>query len=142
MELLSKILIIDDDPTTGYLHKKLIEKFRMSQEVDVVESGEEALQLIEHYYQTQNEDKIPQLIFVDLNMPFMDGFQFLEIYQSLEFKNKDSVVVSVLSSSYHSKDVKKVKEFTVVNDYVVKPLTERKMIEIMERHFGGKIHGL
>ena len=130
-----KILIIDDDPTTGFLHRKLMEKFGVLQTVEIAYSGEEALQLIQYYSQSQNEDKIPQLIFVDLNMPFMDGYEFLNAYQSLEFKNKDSVVVTVLLTSYHPEDVEKVKEFPVVKEYVVKPLTEEKVMELMETHF-------
>ena len=140
MEKVSKILIIDDDPTTGFLHRRLIEKFGVSRQVEIAYSGEEALELIKHYSQTQDEDKIPQLIFVDLNMPFMDGFEFLEAYQGLEFKNKDSIVVSVLSSSYLPQDVKKAKEFPVVDEYVVKPLNEEKVMELMQKHFGWHAH--
>lgn len=142
MEKISKILIIDDDPTTGFLYSRLINKFGVSQEVELANGGEEALQLIEDHIKSQNEDKIPQLIFVDLNMPFMDGFEFLDAYQRLEFKNKDSVVISVLTSSYLPQDVKRVKEFPVVNDYMVKPLTEEKVMELMERHFGWNTHSI
>ena len=139
MEKLQKILIIDDDPMTTHLHKRLLEKFDLSHQVEIALGGEEALQLIKENIDTENEDQIPQLIFVDLNMPFMDGFQFLEAYQSLEFKNKDSVVVSVLTSSYSMSDINRVKEYPVVSDYIVKPLTQEKMIELMERHFDWSI---
>ena len=141
MEKLIKILIIDDDPTTAYLHKRLIDGFGVAHQVEIAYSGEEALQLIWHYIRTQNEDKIPQLIFVDLNMPTMDGFEFLEAYGRLDFENKDSVVVSVLSSSYARRDTNRVKEFPVVNDYVVKPLNEEKVMDLMQKHFGWHAHG-
>lgn len=136
MEKLSSILIIDDDPTTVYLQKRLIENFGVSHQVEVADSGEEALQLIWHYIQTQNEDKIPQLIFVDLNMPFMDGFEFLEAYGRLNFKNKDSIFVSVLTSSFSRSDINRLKEYPVAGDYVVKPITKEKMMGIMQQNFG------
>ena len=136
MKKLSSILIIDDDPTTGFLHRRLIEKFGVSEKVNNAYGGEEALQLIHDCSQTQSKGKIPQLIFVDLNMPFMNGFEFLDAYQNLEFENKGSVVVYMLSSSCLQKDVNRVKEYPVVSGYVIKPLTEEKVIELMQKHFG------
>lgn len=136
MKNLSSKLIIDDDPITVFLHKKLIEIFGVSHQIEIANDGGEALQLIWHYIQTKNEDKIPQLIFVDLNMPFMDGFEFLEAYERLNFENKDSVVVSVLTSSFSSSDINRVKEYPVVDHYIVKPLTEEKVMGIMHEHFG------
>ena len=136
MKKLSSTLIIDDDPITVFLHKRLIEIFGVSHQIEVAQSGEEALQLIWHYIKTQNDDKIPQLIFVDLNMPFMDGFEFLEAYERLNFENKDSVVVSVLTSSFSPNDINRVKEYPVVDHYIVKPLTEEKVMGIMQEHFG------
>ena len=137
MEKLQKILVIDDDPMTNYLQKKLLEKFGVSDVVEIAHDGEEALQSIKQNIESGNEDRIPQLIFVDLDMPLMDGFQFLEAYQTLNFKNKDSVVVSVLTSSFSRSDINHVKEFPVVKDYLVKPLTQEKIAEIMEQHFNG-----
>lgn len=135
MGKLSNILIIDDDPTTVYLQKRLIENFEVSHQVEVAHSGEEALQLIWHYVQTQIEDNIPQLIFMDLNMPFMDGFEFLDAYKDLSFKNKDSVVVVVLTTSFLHTDKKRVKEYQEVSEYIEKPITREKMMRLMEEHF-------
>lgn len=135
MEKLQNVLLIDDDTMTNYLHKRIIEGFEVSDQIEIANDGEEGLQIIENYIQSENEDKIPQLIFVDIDMPLMDGFQFLEAYQSLDFKNKDSVVVAVLTSSFNPKDVNRAKELSV-DDYLVKPLTKDKMMELMERHFG------
>lgn len=136
MKKLSKILIIDDDPMTTYIQKRFLDGFQVADQIEIVNDGEEALERIKYDIQSGNDDNIPALIFVDLNMPFMDGFQFLEAYQNLEFEIKDSVVVSVLTSSFSRKDINRVKEFPVVDDYVVKPLTQEKMMELMEKHFG------
>lgn len=135
MEKLSSILIIDDDPLTSKLHKRIIEGFNVAHKVDVVTNGGEAIQLINHLIQSNNEDKIPQLIFVDLFMPFMDGFYFLDEYKSLTFKNKNSVVLAVLTASFLQADKKRVKEYRDVSEYIEKPITKEKMMELMEENF-------
>ena len=135
MEKLRNVLLIDDDPTTSFLQKKVIQSFGFSEKVEIANDGEEALQLLGKYIHAENEDMIPQLIFVDIDMPFMDGFQFLEAYQKLYFREKDSVVVAVLTSSISPQDMKRAKEFSV-EAYLVKPLTKEKMIELMQEHFG------
>lgn len=139
MKKLSSILIIDDDPLSGSLHKRMIERYNVSNRIEIANSGEDALQLINGYIQSENEDKIPQLIFLDLNMPFMDGYQFLEAYRDLDFNHKDSVVVAVLTTSFRHKDKVRVKAYKI-HDYIEKPLTEERMIELMEQHFGWQVN--
>ena len=135
MKKLSSILIIDDDPLTSKLHKRLIEGFSVAHQVEIATNGKEAIQLIEHLIQSHNEDKIPQLIFVDLYMPIMDGYQFLDAYKWLKFNNKESVVLVVLTISFLQKDKKKVKEYQEVREYIEKPITREKMMGLMEENF-------
>lgn len=135
MEKLESILLIDDDPTINFVHKKLIESMGVTQQIVIANDGEEALQLIELYINSKKEEKIPKLIFVDIDMPFMDGFQFLEAYSNLEFKDKDSVVMVVLTSSVSPQDMNRSKDFSV-DDFLVKPLTKEKVLELMQEHFG------
>ena len=139
MEKLSNILIIDDDPMTSYLHKKLMEGFQVADHINIANDGEEALQHFNDRIQAESEEKIPQLVFVDLDMPLMDGFEFLEAYQDLNFTNKGSVVIAVLTSSYSRSDINRVKEYPEVRDYIVKPLTKEKMTELMDTHFGVQV---
>lgn len=138
MEKLSGILIIDDDPLTSYLHKRVIDGFNVVHRIEIASNGEEAIEFINDCIQSEREDKIPQLIFVDLFMPFMDGYQFLEAYKKLNFKNKDSVVVAVLTTSFLHKDKIRVKEYQV-KEYVEKPITHEKMRRLMEEHFSIRI---
>lgn len=134
MEKLSQILIIDDDPLTANLHKTFIKKFGVSHQVETITSGEQALQLIKNCIQSQNEDKIPQLILLEVDMPMTDGFHFLEAYQNLEFKNKDSVAVVALTCSVSKRLKNRTKEY-LIKDYIIKPLTEERMMGLMERYF-------
>ena len=134
MKKLSQILIIDDDTVTSYLHMVLLQKFGVSHQVEKVTSGEQALQFIKNCIQSQNEDKIPQLIFLEVDMPMADGIHFLEAYQHMEFKNKDSVAVVGLTCSLSKRLKNRTKEYPI-SDYIEKPLTEEKMIGLIERHF-------
>ena len=140
MKKLSRILIIDDDPLTGNLHKRVIERCNVAHQVEIASGGEEALDLIKQCIEANNEDELPQLIFLDLAMPFMDGYQFLEAYQGLDFKQKDSVVVAVLTTSFLHKDKNRVKKYQI-KDYIEKPLTPERMVELMEQHFGWQTSG-
>ena len=106
----------------------------MAHRIEIASNGEEAIQFINGCIHSQREDKIPQLIFVDLFMPFMDGFQFLEAYKKLNFRNKDSVVVAVLTTSFLHKDKSRVKEYQV-KEYIEKPITKEKMLRLMDEHF-------
>lgn len=135
MKKLSGILLIDDDPTTNYLHKKLLESYKVSNQILTARDGEEAIQLINNYIETHDEEKLPQLIFVDIDMPFMDGFQFLEEYRNLDFPKKESVVVAVLTSSISQRDKRRAGEFPI-DAYFVKPLTKEKVMELLEDYFG------
>ena len=134
MEKLSQILIIDDDPLTAYLHETFIKKFGVSHQVETVTSGDQALQHIKNCIQSENEEKIPQLILLEVDMPMADGFNFLEAYQHMEFKNKNSVAVVALTCSLSQRLKNSTKEYPI-KDYIIKPLTEKRMMGLMERHF-------
>ena len=135
MEKLSQILIIDDDSLTSYLHKTLIKKFAVSHQVETVTDGDQAIQLINSCIQSKAEDKIPQLIFLEVDTPKSRGYEFLEAYKNLEFKNKDSVVVAVLTCSISQKQKNRIQDYPV-KDYIIKPLKEKRMIGLMENYFG------
>ena len=134
MEKLSQVLIIDDDSLTAYLHKTFIKKFGVSHQVQVVSDGEQALQLIKNCIQSKNEDKIPQLIFLEVDMPVARGYEFLEAFNELEFNNKDSVIVPVLTCSVSRRQKSRTKEYPI-KDYIEKPLTEERMMGLMKKHF-------
>ena len=137
MEKLSQILIIDDDPLTSFLHKTLIKKFGVSHQVETLTDGDQAIQLINSCIQSKAEDKIPQLIFLEVDTPTSRGYEFLETYKRLEFKNKDSVVVAVLTCSISQKQKNRIQEYSV-KDYIIKPLNGERMKGLMENYFGWK----
>lgn len=129
MSLFNSCLLIDDDTVTNYLSKRLIEKFHIANGIYTVPNGEEALKFIVNYDPDFNS--CPELIFLDINMPVMDGFQFLDIYKDLTFLNKEKVIIVMLTNSVREEDIQKCREFSI-NHILQKPLTEQKMTELLD----------
>ena len=127
---LEEVLLIEDDPITNYINNRLIKKVNNNIQVNVAINGKEGLSFIE-LRRNQNDRKIPQLILLDINMPVMNGFEFLEEFQKFHLTH---VVVVMLTTSNHLKDLDKL--FRSGNlDLIPKPLTEEKFKNILNKYF-------
>ncbi|WP_125723270.1 response regulator [Flavobacterium ustbae] len=131
--MLEQILCIDDDPITLMLCKKVISKSSFSHEVITAQNGEEAL----HYfnvlkYTNDKAKKKPELIFLDLNMPIMGGWEFLDHFTSLDYKEFNTVPVIVLSSTIDPEDLAKAKKYPIIIDFLSKPIT-LPMLEYLKK---------
>lgn len=129
---MEQILCIDDDPITLMLSKKVIEKSSFSDEIITAQNGEEALL----YFNTlkYNKAKIvkkPQLIFLDLNMPVMGGWEFLDYFTSPAYNEFNSINVIVLSSTINPEDLLKAKKYPIIKDFLSKPIT-KAMLEYLK----------
>lgn len=127
------ILLIDDDPDDNFLHRMVIEDSGLIEEVRVAENGTEALAYLshthDHYYVR------PDLIFLDINMPGMNGFEFLEEYEKLPPEQKSGLVVLMLTTSLNPSDQRKATEFSTVGGYHAKPLTKAMLQDVVNRYF-------
>lgn len=123
MKKLKNVLLIDDDTITNYLNKELIYEMGITDEVIICSSGDEALDWFKVYNDLKNPDKI-DLILLDINMPGIDGFEFLEAFKNLKFNHNIPVVL--LTTSDNIRDKTKAHEFNV-NGYINKPLNEEKL---------------
>jgi CheY-like chemotaxis protein len=128
---LKTILLVDDDPITNFINLRLIKKMDIVDEVTAVTNGEEGLKCLEG--RCFKERISPDLILLDINMPIMNGFEFLEAYNSLQFKNKEKVVIAILTTSALSKDKKKMENLGI-KYFVDKPLTEDKIRACLHSH--------
>jgi CheY-like chemotaxis protein len=130
MKKLNSVLLIDDDPTSCFLTQYIIEEMNIAQHIYTVQSGREALDLL-HTNQGEPEAVI-ELILLDINMPDMDGFEFLEAFEDLPYYLNSSVVMLTTSSNH--RDLDKAKTFRVA-DYLNKPITEEKLSDIVNKLF-------
>ena len=121
-----KILLVDDDVINNELNKFVIENTGYAKNIEIALNGEEAIDLL----QKKDETDTPNLIFLDLNMPIMNGFEFLEEYKNMNIPCKELTKIYILTSSRNEKDLAKAKNFQI-EGYVTKPLTIEKVKTIL-----------
>ncbi|TGD83025.1 response regulator [Hymenobacter wooponensis] len=129
--MLPAILLVDDDSTTNYLNRRLLERLNVCDEVLVALNGQRALDLL----QTRcsfGEGACPALILLDVNMPVMNGFEFLEAF--VQVPARQSVVIVLLTSSQLEEDLVMAQHLPVA-EFVNKPLTREKITEVLNRYF-------
>ena len=131
------ILLIDDDEPTNILHQIIIDDAEVAHSVQVAESATEALDYLSKSNDGSGMMRVqhPDLIFLDINMPGMDGFEFLKKYKSLTQQHTLETVVIMLTTSLNPDDEAKARSVTEVQDYLNKPLTEDKLLDIIDRFF-------
>lgn len=127
--MLDTTLFIDDDPITLMLCKMVISKASFSKEIATAKNGEEALQYFDKLIQNNTEkEKIPQLIFLDLNMPVMGGWEFLDSFSTDKYADYNTIKVIILSSTVDPEDLKKSKKYPMILDFLSKPIS-KEMLE-------------
>lgn len=120
--MLNTILCVDDDPITLMLCKKVIAKTAFSNEIITMSNGEEALTFLMSL-KTDSDLPIPELIFLDLNMPVMGGWEFLDILEIDDFFISKNIKVIVLSSTIDPEDLEKSKQYKTILEFLPKPIT-------------------
>ncbi len=118
--------IIDDDTINQFVFTRIIQNHHFTKEIITFPNGQEALSFLTNNLDCQ---KIPDVIFVDINMPVMDGWEFLEHYTQLKISKK--VLIYLLSSSVNPADIEKSKRIPLVNSYFVKPIKTEQIQEII-----------
>ncbi len=127
------ILLIDDDPDDNFLHKLVIAESGLVDTVRVAESGPEALHYLTH---TDTPTYLrPNVILLDINMPGMNGFEFLEEYHQLPESMKSNVVVMMLTTSLNPTDIDRADNIEEISGYRNKPLTRAMLDEIVKHYF-------
>lgn len=122
-----KIYIIDDDPIYKLVTKKLIEKSSLFSETKEFSNGSEALNYFE------NTTDLPDILLLDLEMPEMDGWEFLEEFCSLENKIHKYSSIYIASSSIAVEDKEKSKKYKCVKEFLSKPINIDKLKHIAHK---------
>lgn len=128
---MKKVYLIDDDDIYVFLTKKTILKVMQDVDVEVFSDG---LQAITHLKNIQHQPELlPDVIFLDLNMPVMDGWEFLEEYQEIypSFTRRNELYI--VSSSISPHEMERSKSIPVVSEFIIKPLVKEKFLEILGR---------
>jgi CheY-like chemotaxis protein len=129
MKPIKNLTLVDDDDVFVYLTKKTIEKTNLVDLIKVFDNGLDALNfIIENKY---NPDELPELILLDLSMPIMNGWQFLEEYAKLNTTISKKIIIYICSSSISPDEVARAKTISEVTDFIIKPVTTDKLIEVI-----------
>ena len=123
-------MLIDDDEDDNYFHEKEIIENNLAKTVIVKDSVRKALE----YLKSKN-DPSSDLIFLDINMPGMSGWDFLEEYNKLDKELQNKTIIIMLSTSSNPKDIQKAKALASVSDYINKPLKKEMVEAILKKHF-------
>ncbi len=118
-----RVLLIDDNDIDNFINERMITTNLFAQEVIIKNSAEAALQYLRD--NQGNTAVLPELIFLDLNMPVMDGFGFLTEFEKLSEEIRKNAKVIVLSSSISPEDINRASTNPYVVKYVNKPLNEK-----------------
>jgi CheY-like chemotaxis protein len=135
MNKIALVLLVDDDYTTNFVNQLLLEDMQVVEKVLLAQNGKEGLEMIRKVCE---ESLCPTLILLDINMPVMNGFEFLEAYEKLEFAHKQSVVIVMLTTSLNPNDIDRLQKVPI-KGFLNKPLTEAMVHEIVHKHFQSEI---
>jgi CheY-like chemotaxis protein len=130
---LNCVLLVDDDDMTNFLNRRVLEQYDCTHTIEVAENGEKAL---EYLTQKTNEGyPSPDLILLDINMPRMNGWEFLEEYTKLNDTQKGEVVIVMLTTSLNPDDKTTAENNDEISDFINKPLTPDELKSVLEKHF-------
>lgn len=123
------ILIVDDDRIANFLSEKIISVMGIANTIQSVTNGKEALDVLNRYH--DDPLLLPNVIILDLNMPIMDGFQFIETFKELELAGKEKILIIVVTSSNNPGDIAKAAAFGIKH-YLTKPISLESIKSIIE----------
>jgi len=134
---LNCILLIDDDEPTNYLSKALIEEINCAEHIEIAQCGQAALDYLTTSKHPEDEKSFPcpDLIFLDINMPAMNGWEFLDKYNELDPEHKGKIITVMLTTSLNPDDREKTNENAAISSFETKPLTPEKLDRILKEFF-------
>jgi len=126
MERIKKVLLVDDDDIFNMLHGEVLKRLIPDVRIEIFKSGVE----VTDYLQRENENDI-DLIFLDIRMPVMGGFEVLDVMATMDAKRFENTRIYVLSSTLDDRDLQRAKATPLVTDFIGKPMSFDTMRSIL-----------
>lgn len=130
MKAINKLAIVDDDEAFVFLTKEIVSDTNMVKTINVFRNGQEALNFIETH--KSNKEELPEIMLLDLSMPVMDGWEFLEEYARVIPSLAKQILIYICTSSISPDDVYRAKTVSSVSDFIVKPVTQDKLVSMIQ----------
>jgi len=134
MKPLKSLFVIDDDAMYRYIAESAIKSAGLPLQISVFPNGREAIDALER--NIDSEENLPDLILLDLMMPIMDGWAFLNYYEQLKPRLGKQIVIYIVTTSNNTVDLDRAKQISDVTGYVIKPMTHQKFVDLVEKSFG------
>src|SRR5690606_39581165 len=129
MRLIKNLLLIDDDEIFTFLTKRTIEETNLVEKIKIFGNGQDALEFLERAI--AHKEPLPDIIFLDINMPILDGWGFLEEFISIKPFLGKKVMIFLVSTSISPHDIERAHNISEVSAYIIKPLTKEKFLNIL-----------
>jgi CheY-like chemotaxis protein len=136
---LNSVLLVDDDEATNFINRRIIEKAGITDHIEVTYNGKEALDYLccrGKYEKEGAQFPKPMLILMDINMPVMDGWEFLNAYRELDSNKKNAKILVMLTTSFTADDKIRAENILEISGFQSKPLDLTKVSRIMNTYFG------
>ncbi len=128
------IVLVDDDNDTNIYNEFILSDTGIVENILIFQNGKTALDFLTKKDNTGHYPK-PEIIFLDINMPIMNGWDFLEAYKKIPAEQRAGIIITMLSSSMNPDDKVKAEKMDIINGFINKPLTEMKFKELVANFF-------
>lgn len=125
---INTVMLVDDNDTDNFIHKRVLELSKFCSNIIIKNSGKSALEYLRS--NISNAEALPDIIFLDINMPIVDGFVFLFEFESMSDDLSKRPRIVILSSSDNKKDIDRIVDNEFVIKFITKPLSEEALVEL------------
>lgn len=130
MTTIKQLTLVDDDDVFVFLTTKMLEQSKLVELIKIFDNGYDALVFLKE--NMDNVEVLPDVILLDLSMPIMDGWQFLEEYVKIHPVIGKKITIYICSSSISPDDINRAKAINEVSDFIIKPMTKDKLMEMIK----------
>lgn len=136
MKKLSKVLLVDDSEATNYMNRYFFNKLGICDNIEVTTNGQKGLDYLMSIPKEKWNTDLPELIMLDIKMPIMGGFEFLDEYEKFPIEMRQSITTVLLTTSMSIEDRDRAEQYQSVKSFLNKPLSVTQLREILESLFG------